>query len=61
MKYTLDGPILWSPDAKRLLLNQRKSFGSNLRVIMVDVATGHATLKSKNGEVVTGWVPFSGN
>ncbi len=61
MNYTLDGPILWSPDGGRLLLNQRKSFGGDLRVIMVDLATGHAVMKSKNGEEVTGWVPFAGN
>lgn len=61
MKYTLDAPILWSSDGRRLLLNQRKSFASDLRVIMVDLATGHATMKSKNGEVVTGWVPNTGN
>jgi Tol biopolymer transport system component len=60
MKYTLDSPILWSPDGERLLLNQRKIFDSGLRVIMVDLATGHAGMKSKNGEVVTGWVPYSG-
>jgi WD40 repeat protein len=58
MKDTLDSPILWSPDGERLLLNQRKIFDGHPRVIMVDLATGHAVMKSKNGEVVTGWVPF---
>ncbi|MGO9324551.1 MAG: TolB family protein [Terracidiphilus sp.] len=61
MKDTLDGPILWSPDGKRLLLNQRKISDDHPRVIMVDLATGHAVIKSKNGEVVMGWVPYSGN
>jgi WD40 repeat protein len=56
MKYTLDGPILWSPDGERLLLNQRKISDSHPRVIMVDLATGHAVMKSKEGELVTGWV-----
>lgn len=60
LKYTLDAPILWSPDERRLLLNQRKIFGSDLRVIMVDLATDHVIMKSKNGEVVTGWVPYPG-
>ncbi|MGP8173356.1 MAG: TolB family protein [Terracidiphilus sp.] len=60
MKYTLDGPILWSPAGDRLLLNQRKIFGGHPRVIMVDLATGHAVLKSKNGEMVSGWVPYTG-
>ena len=59
MKYTLDGPVLWSPDGERLLLNQRKIFDSHPRVIMVDLATGHAVMKSKNGEVATGWAPLS--
>lgn len=61
MKYALDGPILWSPDGKRLLLNQQQILGDHSRVIMVDLASGHATMKSKNGEVVTGWVLLSGN
>lgn len=60
MRYTTDGPILWSPDETRLLLNQRKSFGSDLRVLELDLATGHATVRSKHGELVTGWVRFSG-
>lgn len=58
MKYTLDGPIVWSPDGEKLLLNQRKISDDHPRVIMVDLATGHAIMKSKEGELVTGWVPF---
>jgi hypothetical protein len=61
MKYTLDGPILWSPDGQRLLLNQREIFDSHPRVIMVDLATGHAVMKSKEGTFVTGWVRNLGN
>jgi hypothetical protein len=41
-------------------LNQQKIYDSPTRVIMVDLATGHAIIKSKNGEVVSGWVPSSG-
>lgn len=59
MKYTLDGPILWSPDGRRLLLNQRKIGDGHPRVIMVDLATGHAIMKSKEGDLVTGWAPQS--
>jgi Tol biopolymer transport system component len=59
MSYTLDAPIVWSPDGNKLLLNQRQVEGTHTRVIMVDLATGHATLKSKNGEHVLGWVPYS--
>jgi WD40-like Beta Propeller Repeat len=61
MNYALNAPIVWSPDEKELLLNQQQIFGYNFRVLEVDLATGHATLKSKNGEVVMGWVPYSGN
>ena len=60
MNYTLDAPIVWSPEGDRLLLNQQKIYDSPTRVIMVDLATGHAIIKSKNGEVVSGWVPYSG-
>jgi Tol biopolymer transport system component len=60
MNYTLGAPIVWSPDGERLLLNQWQVDGYHGRVIEVDLATGHATLKSKNGEIVMGWVPYSG-
>ena len=60
MNYTLDAPIVWSPDGESLLLNQRKVDDSPTRVIMVDLATGHSIMISKNGEVVSGWVPYSG-
>lgn len=60
MNYALDAPIVWSPDGKKLLLNQRKVEGYHHRAIMVDLATGHVIRKSKNGEVVMGWVPYSG-
>ncbi len=60
MNYALNAPIVWSPDGERLLLNQQKIFGYNFRVIEVDLATGHAILNSKDGEVVSGWVPYSG-
>jgi WD40 repeat protein len=60
MKDTLDAPIIWSPDGEKLLLNQRKILDDHPRVIEVDLGTGHVTLKSKNGEMVMGWVPYSG-
>ena len=60
MNDALNAPIVWSPDGERLLLNQQKIFGYNFRVIEVDLATGHAILNSKDGEVVSGWVPYSG-
>jgi Tol biopolymer transport system component len=60
MNWTLDAPIVWSPDGERLLLNQRQVDGTHTRVITVDLATGHAVLNSKDGEVVSGWVPYTG-
>jgi WD40 repeat protein len=60
MNFALNPPIVWSPEGDRLLLNQQQIFGYHLRVLEVDLATGHAVMKSKNGEVVMGWVPYSG-
>jgi Tol biopolymer transport system component len=61
MNWAVDAPIVWSPDGEKLLLNQRNSDAAGSRVIMVDLATGHAVRISKNGEVVvSGWVPYSG-
>jgi WD40 repeat protein len=60
MNWALNAPIVWSPDGEKLLLNQQKIYRSPTRVIMVDLATGHAVQKSKNGEYVMGWVPYAG-
>jgi hypothetical protein len=56
MNYALNAPIVWSPDGERLLLNQQQIYGYHFRVLEADLATGHAVRKSKNGEVVMGWV-----
>lgn len=61
MNYTLDAPIVWSPEGDRLLLNQRQIDGAHTRVITVDLATGHAIMNSKDGEVVSGWMRISGD
>lgn len=61
MNYTLDAPIVWSPEGDRLLLNQRQVDGTHTRVITVDFATGHAIMNSKDGQVVMGWVRKSGD
>ena len=59
--WSIDAPIVWSPDGEKLLLNQAKPDAAGSRVIMVDLATGHAVRISKNPEVVvSGWVPYSG-
>jgi len=60
MNDTLDTPIVWSPDGEKLLLNQVQVEGYHNRVIIVDLATGHATRISKNGKYVLGWAPYSG-
>ncbi len=57
MNWEVDAPIVWSPDGEKLLLNQRNSDAAGSRVIMVNLATGHAVRVFKNGEVVvSGWV-----
>ena len=61
MNDTLDTPIVWSPDGEKLLLNQVQVEGYHNRVIEVDLASGQVTRISKNGEVVMGWAPYTGN
>jgi Tol biopolymer transport system component len=47
---------VWSPDGKKLLLNEYKGdWDSSLDVMMVDINTGRTTQLSKNGEEVIGW------
>jgi Tol biopolymer transport system component len=60
MNYTLEAPIVWSPEGDRLLLNQVQVEGYHNRVITVDLATGHVIMNSRNGEYVLGWVPYTG-
>lgn len=47
---------VWSPDGRKLLLNEEIG-PERFNVEMVDVATGRATTKSKNGLAVFDWVP----
>ena len=47
---------VWSPDGRKLLLNEEED-REHFRVVMVDVATGRANTKSKNGLAVLDWVP----
>lgn len=49
------GPV-WSPDGRKLVLNEGNA-SEHFKVVMVDVATGRATTKSKNGLAVLDWVP----
>jgi hypothetical protein len=47
---------VWSPDGRNLLLNEETG-PEHFNVVMVDVATGRTTTKSKNGLAVFDWVP----
>lgn len=51
-----DFGAVWSPDGRKLLLNEGNA-SEHFKVVMVDVATGRATTKSKNGLAVFDWVP----
>jgi Tol biopolymer transport system component len=46
---------VWSPDGRKLLLNEEDNH-EHLRVIMLDLVTGRVTTKSKNGLAVFDWV-----
>ena len=48
--------VVWSPDGKTLMLNEMKGDGDYLDVVLLDLATGRSTRKSKNGWPVFGWV-----
>lgn len=53
------GHPVWSPDGKRLLLNEMKGDGDSIDVMLVDLETGRATRKAKNGLPVYGWASLS--
>jgi len=47
---------VWSPDGKQLLLNEMKGEGPKIDVMLLDIANGKLTRKSRNGLPVFGWV-----
>ena len=49
------GPV-WSPDGKRLLVNEIKGDGPHLDVVLLDLESGESTTKLKNGLPAFGWV-----
>ena len=51
------GPV-WSPDGKKLLLNEIKGDGPRLDVVLLDLESGQSQTKSENGLPVFGWVPL---
>jgi WD40-like Beta Propeller Repeat len=48
------GPV-WSPDSTQLLVNVVKDEGPDGDVLLLDLATGRATTKLRNGFSVFGW------
>src|SRR5437667_2656070 len=47
---------VWSPDGTQLLLNEVKGEGPKVDVMLLDLASGKVTRKSKDGLPVFGWV-----
>jgi Tol biopolymer transport system component len=49
--------LVWSPDGRRLLLNEMKGDlrQLNIDVLLVEIDTGRTTIKSRNGLPVFGW------
>lgn len=45
----------WSPDGRQLLLNEMKGEGGNIDVMLLDLASGKVTRKSKDGLPAFGW------
>ena len=48
------GPV-WSPDSRRLLLNEMKAGGPSLDTVLLDLESGRATTMAKNGWPIFGW------
>lgn len=55
------GSPVWSPDSKQLLLNVMKNRGPFLDVVLLDLATGRTTTKSKTAIPLFGWARDSSN
>lgn len=51
----LQGAV-WSPDGKKLLLNEAKGISGGIDVTMLDLESGKVTTKCRNGPAVLGWV-----
>lgn len=50
---------VWSPDSKKLLLNESRGRYRAIDVELLDLETGRTTTKTKNGFAVFGWVSRS--
>ena len=51
----------WSPDGRKLLLNEERVEGFDFDITMLDLTTGKTTRKSRKGRVVLGWAAKSGD
>jgi WD40-like Beta Propeller Repeat len=49
------GQPVWSPDGKKLLLNEYKGDGNSLDVVLLDVEDGRMTRESVDGSPIVGW------
>jgi dipeptidyl aminopeptidase/acylaminoacyl peptidase len=50
------GAPVWSPDEKKLLLNEYRGEGNFIGVMLLNIDTGQMTRLSKDGANVLGWV-----
>lgn len=50
---------VWSPDSARLLVNEYKGEGDTQDVLLVDVRTGNAETKCRNGDPVMAWASLA--
>lgn len=48
--------VVWSPDGKKLLLNESRGEYGAIDVVLLDLETGRSTTKTKNGLAAFGWV-----
>jgi dipeptidyl aminopeptidase/acylaminoacyl peptidase len=47
---------VWSPDGKKLLLNESRGENRAIDVVLLDLETGRTTTKTKNGFAAFGWI-----
>jgi Tol biopolymer transport system component len=57
----ISGSPVWSPDGTQLLLNENKDERELLDVVLIDLASGRKTTKSRSGWPVFGWAAYSAN
>jgi dipeptidyl aminopeptidase/acylaminoacyl peptidase len=55
----ISGTPVWSPDGTQLLLNESKDDRELLDVVLIDLASGRRTTKSRSGLPVFGWASIT--